>query len=337
MVKKLSFILISVFLATSLFAQATSSIEKVGTAGFQFLKIAQGGRGVAMGDALGPVADDASAVFWNPARLNLVDDYSVFVSHTEYLVDTQVEAFAFSKRLRNIGVIGLNMVYMNIGDIEETTTFQQNGTGRTFTPVAYSVGLSFARMLTDKFGIGANAKYVNEDLTSGLGMDNATGAWAVDLGTIYYPRFENMETLRLAMSIRHFGPEVQLEGQYLDYDEGQLLDTPQEYALFPLPLTFEFGVAMDPIKTDMNRVTLSAVGLHPNDNSERLNLGAEYAFQEMFSLRGGYIVNHDTRGLNAGIGMNLNLFGNSTMKIDYGYAHFGVLEDIQVFSFSFDW
>jgi hypothetical protein len=333
--KKIYVVLFTLLLALSLSAQ--SSIEKVGTAGYQFLKITHGGRGVAMGDALGPVAGDASAVFWNPARLNMIQDYSVFVSHTEYLVETQVEAFALSKRFAGLGVVGINLVYMNLGDIEETTVFQQNGTGRTFTPVSYAVGLSFARMLTTKFGIGANVKYVNEDLTSGLGMDNSTGAWAVDIGTIYYPNFSNLESLRLAMSVKHFGPEVQLSGDYLDYDDGQLLSDPEEYKLFPLPLTFEFGVALDPFKNDFNRLTVSVVGQHPNDNSERLNLGAEYAIREMFALRGGYIVNHDTRGMNAGLGLNLGIFGDTTAKLDYGYAHFGVLADIHVLSFSFDW
>lgn len=322
-------------LTASVYGQ--SSLDKVGTAGYQFLKIGHGARGVAMGDAYAPVADDASAVFWNPANLNKIDNFSIFTSHISYLADIKIDVFSAAKHVAGIGVFAINMVYMNSGEMEETTVYQQNGTGRTFKSIAYTFGISYARMLTDKFGIGANFKYVNEDLTNGLDQDNATGTWAVDLGTIYYPRFSNMESLRLIMSVRNFAPEIQLAGTYQDYDKGQLIEEGSEYKLFPLPLNFEFGVAMEPWEDENNRLTLSLVGVHPNDNSERVNLGAEYMFRNMFAVRGGYIINHDTRNLNAGFGIKLTTLKRFTFKLDYAFAEYGILESAQFFSLTLDW
>ncbi|NOX38894.1 MAG: PorV/PorQ family protein [Calditrichaeota bacterium] len=329
----LTFILWS---STYIWAQG---IAKVGTAGYQFLKIGVGARGVALGNAVDPMINDASAMFWNPATLNFVENASLFLNHSEYLADMRFEGFAFAKKINRVGVVGVNLVYLDSGPIEETTEFQQNGTGNTFSAVSYSIGISFARMLTEQFGVGGTVKYVSEDLTSGLGEDNRTGAWAVDIGTVYFPGFTLFPSLRMTMAIRNFGPEVRLKGTYYDFNgiKGVFEDYPSEYKYFPLPLTFRFGIGYDPIDRENQKLTIAVYGEHPNDNLERVNMGAEYIFNNIIALRGGYILNHDTRTFSAGVGFNIGLFGNSRLKIDYAYAHYGVLEDVQVFSFVFDW
>ena len=43
--------------------------QRAGISAFQFLKIGVGARGVAMGESFVAVANDASALFWNPAGL----------------------------------------------------------------------------------------------------------------------------------------------------------------------------------------------------------------------------------------------------------------------------
>lgn len=318
------------------FAQ-TSSIDKVGTAGYQFLKIRQGARGVAMGDAFAPMAGDASAVFWDPARLNLVENSSLFFTHNNFLAGVRVDAFAFSKRIQNIGVLGVNMVYLNSGDIEETTVFQQNGTGRTYFVEEFAVGVSYARMLTQKFGVGLNFKYAREDLTKGLGLNTATQSWAVDVGTVYYPGFSRFKSLRMVMDIRNFAPEIQPSGTYIDYSEGQPLDEPSKYKVFPLPLTFEFGIGIDPVNTKNQKLSVAVVAVHPNDHTEQLNIGAEYTIFNTFSLRSGYILNHDSRTLSAGIGIKRKIFNDFSVAIDYAYADYGILNYIQVFSMVFEW
>jgi len=330
--------ILMIILMTSLNSWA-QGIAKVGTAGYQFLKIVSGARGLALGDAGDPIVFDASSMFWNPATLNFTKNSSLFLAHGNYLADMNYEAFGFSKVLKGVGVVGVNMVYLDSGPIEETTVEMQNGTGNTFSAVSYAVGVSFARLLTERFGIGGSVKYVNENLTKDLGEDNSTGAWAVDLGTIYYPGFERFESLRLTMSVRNFGPEVRLKGQYYDFDgiKGEFLTEPTDYKEFPLPLMFRFGLGYDPIDNATHKLSIAIIGEHPNDNLERVNLGAEYTFLKIISLRGGYVLNHDVRTFSAGLGLNLSVFGQTNLKIDYGYAHYGVLEDLQMFSLIFDW
>ena len=319
-------------------AVQAQGIAKVGTAGYQFLKIGVGARSVAMGNAADPLIKDASAMFWNPAMLNFVPNLSVFLNHSNYLADMKFEAFAAAKKLQHLGTVGFQLEYLDSGPIEETTEYAQNGTGKTFSAISYAIGITFARMLTEQFGVGGSIKYVSEDLTHGLGENNRTGAWAVDIGTVYYPNFTALKSLRISMTIRNFGPEVRLRGSYLDFDgtKGVYLEEPSQYKLFPLPLMFRFGIGYDPLVTDNQRLSIAVYGVHPNDNKERANLGAEYVFRNMIALRGGYILNHDTRTFSAGVGFMVGM-GNAHLKLDYAYAHYGVLEDVQVFSFLFDW
>jgi hypothetical protein len=152
-------------------------------------------------------------------------------------------------------------------------------------------------------------------------------AWAVDLGTRYDTGWN---TLRLTMAVRNFGPEIQLDGQYYDFNNGERLDEPTEYLPYHFPMMFKVGVAADPYLTETQRVTVAAEVEHPNDNLERLNVGAEYALMESYFLRGGWTLNHDTLGPAAGAGARWKGFG-----IDYAWGHYSILESVHRFSISF--
>ncbi len=84
------------------------------------------------------------------------------------------------------------------------------------------------------------------------------------------------------------------------------------------------------------RVTVGVDALHPNDNAESMNAGAEVVLNETFFLRGGYSAlfrSQSEEGLTLGGGLNYRLWGSSTLlKIDYAYADFGLLETVQRFS-----
>lgn len=198
---------------------ALAQTAKVGLVGAQFLKIDVGARGMALGDAVFPLADDASACFWNPANLSLIDKGSVFGSNVRWLADIQYNAFAFSWKLAKYGTVAAFLSNMNSGQIEETTIEEQQGTGNTFSTTGTVVGLSYSRWLTDKFSFGANVKYVAEDLVSGLAGTPADfangGTWAVDLGTYYKT---GIKSIRFGTVIKNFGPEIQPSGYYYDYE-----------------------------------------------------------------------------------------------------------------------
>ncbi|MDZ7260742.1 MAG: PorV/PorQ family protein, partial [candidate division KSB1 bacterium] len=131
-------------------AMYAQQMAKVGMVGAQFLKIPVGARGIAMGDAFNVIVDDATAVFWNPAGLNQIKNGSLFFSHTRWLADIKMEAGALAKTFPGFGTVALSFSYLSSGDIEETTVFEQEGTGRFFSTSNLMLGLSYARWLTDK-------------------------------------------------------------------------------------------------------------------------------------------------------------------------------------------
>lgn len=349
MMKTKVILIITIVLLSFGLVQA-QEFAKVGTSGAQFLKIAVGARGIGMAEAFDAVCSDASSIFWNPAGLTNIDKNSLMVAHANWLADINYEAAAYARNFRGIGVIGVSFGYLGSGDIEETTVMQQDGTGNFFSASNLTMGVSYARSLTDKFSIGGNIKYVEEKLEN----EKAT-AWAVDIGTVYKTGFRS---LRMGISIRNFGPELKFSGTYQDYDNGSwVIDDrtgepeQKEYLPYHMPMTFKVSLAYDLLEQENNFLTIASDLVHPNDNVERLNLGIEWRLYKILALRTGYIgplgilgrysdevedestadeVAYETsnyaQNFSAGVGFNLDLKGFGTVNIDYAYTDYGVLD-----------
>jgi hypothetical protein len=74
---------------------------------------------------------------------------------------------------------------------------------------------------------------------------------------------------------------------------------------------------------------LLAEGLHPNDNSESMNLGAEWELRDLLALRVGYqtLFQTDSQlGLTFGFGVRGKLAGNQ-YRFDYAWAGHDYLDD----------
>ncbi|MFQ6608989.1 MAG: PorV/PorQ family protein [Fidelibacterota bacterium] len=331
---------------------------KVGFVGAQFLKIGVGARGFAMGDAMETIADDASAVFWNPAGLTLAQGRTAFIAQTAWLADIEHTALAFAMPLSRLpGNVAFSAVSLNSPDMLVTSVEDQEGDlGQTFNAVNYAIGIGYGIKLTDKFSFGAHWKIIHENYANGLGEADGYGTgttWAVDVGTLFLTGYKS---LRLGMSIRNFGPEMQLGGTYIDYDEGDTITTteeepdpsgtgyvqvevPDELPFKPhsLPLTFRFGMSADPIDKPTMKLTLSVVGEHPPDNAERLNLGAELTFLKFFVGRAGYVMNHDSRkALSFGFGLDsFPVAGVGRLSADFGLTQFDLFDPTWMASVGF--
>lgn len=311
---------------------------KVGTAGAQFLKIGIGARAVAMSEAYVAVANDASAIFWNPAGLVLVEKNDLLLSHTEWVADIGLQAAGFAKTLEGIGTIGLSFCYMGSGDMDVTTVMEPQGTGETFSYSDFMLGASYARWLTDKFAIGGNLKYVREDFGVSnplTGEDITAAAWGVDVGTLY---FTGYKSLRMGMSIQNFGPELSPPGKVQDVfdydpDKGEYVTEEEtDYRDYHMPLTFRVGLAMDLLDTEDHFLTACVEADHPNDNVERINMGAEYWLMNLIAFRAGYMARHDSQTLSFGAGFKFDLSELGDVRIDYAYSDLGILEGVHRFS-----
>ena len=202
-----------------------SKTAKAGFVGAQFLKLDVGARGFSMGASMDPLLSDASSVFWNPAGLALAPNQYVFASKTKWFADVSHMAAAYSIKVPKIrGTVAVSLVSLSSGDMPVTTIEDQDGSisGEKFSTGSYSVGLGYGVNISDKFSFGTHFKFIHEDFAQGLSdVEDGYGAgstWAFDVGTLYDT---NYKTLKLGMSIRNFGPDLQLDGSFIDYNNGE--------------------------------------------------------------------------------------------------------------------
>jgi hypothetical protein len=109
-----------------------------------------------------------------------------------------------------------------------------------------------------------------------------------------------------------------------------------ETGSYDMPLLFRVGLAMNVLNglTD-HRLTVALDALHPNNDTEYVNVGCEYGFMNVVFLRGGYksLLNSESQeGWSLGGGLQYGLPGQSRLKLDYSYQDFGFLKDVQMFS-----
>jgi len=109
-----------------------------------------------------------------------------------------------------------------------------------------------------------------------------------------------------------------------------------EMDTWDLPLSFQFGVSTDFLKSDYYRWTMAVDAIHPSDNYQSVNIGTEMALRETVFLRGGYhslFLDEAEGGLSLGLGLTSSmLFTGTRIKVDYAYRDMGRLEDVQLVS-----
>ena len=309
---------------------------KVGSTAAPFLDLGIGPRAIAMGGAFVATADDATALYWNPAGIARAQANEVLASHTEWFAGITYNWVGAMVQMGDIGAAGLSVTYLNYGSIEVTTDAQQDGTGEFYQPSDLALALSYGYNLTDRFSLGLSMKYINQRI-----YHSSASAFAVDLGTLFT---SDIYGLRIGASISNFGTDMQMDGKDLevlhDIDPNINGNNDQVLAKYvtdswPLPLTFRVGLAKDFMLSDMNRLTLAVDANHPNDNSEGLNVGAEYAFDENVMLRAGYkslFVQNSEEGLTLGVGLKHEFATNFIVNVNYAYQDFGILSYTQHFS-----
>ncbi len=307
------------------------TITKKGTTSAQFLKLGVGSRAIALGGSYVSLANDLSALYWNPAGLSSIQGSTVQLAHTDYLAGVNYNFAAFGTSLGTAGVLAASLIYLDSGEMEVRTASQPEGTGEQFNVRNMALQLSYGRALTDKFSMGATVKYIQESI-----WHSSASAMAFDIGLLFVTPYDR---LRLGASMANFGPKMQLSGRDILFSQDPTPDQEGNVEIVnsaflmdahPLPLIFRLGLSWDAISTADHRIVLMTDAAHPNDNAEYMSVGAEYSFRDLIALRSGYrnLFEPDgEQGLTFGAGLSLRLDRNLRLGFDYAYADFGRLEE----------
>jgi Type IX secretion system protein PorV len=297
--------------------------QRVGTSAAQFLKIGVGPRAEAMGQAYVAIANDAEALYYNPAGISQFEKNEIFFSNVQWVVDIQLEYLGLVYHLNDVNTIGLALTYLHTEEMEETTELFPYGTGNYFRYADALIGLSYARNMTDKFSFGISVKYMHETLA-----ELTMGALLFDLGTYYKTGWKSV---RFAAAVTNFGRDIAPSGSftYKNLDNEQVVKS--DFQKFPPPILFRLGIAAELYKSENNTVSGSVQLNHPNDNVENVNFGLEYWWREIFALRGGYVSARTEEDFSTGFGLRVPLKGIG-IGVDYSFSNFGRLGYVNRFA-----
>lgn len=321
------FVFLLLVMPVSLWAQKDNQ-QKLAQTGMKFLAASPDPRAAGLGDAITALEGGAEMMFYNPAGMaNMNGKLSASFGQMAWIADINYNLAGVAFKAGNIGTFGVSVMNVDYGEIKATVR-ADNDRGyldlpNSIHPVAMSVGLSYARSLSDRFAIGGSVKRVTQDLGSAATQFDKTlgdyvyesykqSVMAYDFGVLYKTGFKS---LQFAFNARNFAKEIKYEEE-----------------TFQLPLSMRMGISMDLLDFSAmgqdHNLLLSVDAEHPRDFPEVLKVGTEYSFRNLLSLRAGYAFPSDQQGLTFGGGVQLKR-GDRKVQADYSYTQFGIFNAVQ--------
>ena len=338
--------------------------------------IAPDARSAGMGDVGAATDPDAVSQYWNPAKYPFcISRAGVALNYTPWLrqlvSDMDLAYLAGYYRIGDYSAISGSLRYFSLGEV----FLSMDANAMTINPYEMSLDVAYSMMLSEKFSIAAGVRWIYSDLTYDYTEDTSPGsAFAADL-SCYYQDYINLGQrecqLGLGLNISNIGSKITFGGT--DRSEfiptnlrlGTSLMVPvNEYNRFTIALdankllvpTYpkkgddeDGGTYDDRIQTEYYDVSsiagiFKSFGDAPNGFKEELDeiqwsLGAEYVYNDQFSIRAGYHHEAENKGnrkyFTVGAGFKMNVF-----SLDAGYviatAKSNPLDQTLRFSLTFD-
>jgi len=312
---------LAALLACALLAGAAhaGTEDRLGTGGSSASRIMVGARSVALAYSNLASTQGVESMFGNPAGLAASDaNTEVLFSHAEYIADMNLNYIALAQKMSGWGSFGFTAKILSIGDIIRTTETAPEGTGDIIQPTFTTLGLSYAKSLTDRVNFGGTVHLISEKV-----MQTGSNTVAFDFGFQYDT---GVRGIRVGAAMQNFGSSQLFSGE--DLDRNLLLpeDDPQSAnrtlslstAGAELPSLFS-GSASWPVMQGVNALTLHGLYQSNSFNVDEFRFGAEYLYRKQFALRLGYKATSNSDelfGLTYGLGVQVPI-GSTKMDLDY--------------------
>ncbi len=319
-----------------------------GTDAAAFLKKSVGVKAVGMGGAFTSIADDTSAIYWNPAGLAQIQDYySVYAMGTTGASDKYPglkdvipthQFFAFSIPLQKFTdilgktVIGVGYISSKMDNIQHTSASGERLGTISDTDNAYylSAGLPLWQSTTSLY-IGASLKYITKKM-SDVGVSD--GGLDIDAGVIYSVDASDYGLISFGAIFQkgvNIGDDsapmttkVGVSDKVLFVDKFQLTGALDLVQRQEEPLStnvgLEFGI-IDIFKTD-------AFGI----NGIFLRGGVEgYAIENRYDITSDY---NETVSYNFGLGFDFSIM-NTFLQLDIAICSGNIFDQNTKFALNF--
>ena len=207
-----------------------------------FLQIEPDSRGAAMGNTGVAIADNASAMFWNPAGLAFQRGNQVSITHSNWLANFNVDDLFYDYLVgkyyvEGIGTIGAHLTYLNLGEQIQTNEDSPDIISK-FNSYELALGLSYGFELNKNLALGTSLRLIYSSLASGTTVSqqkvNPGSSVGVDLALLYktnpFILGENNARFSAGLNLSNIGPGMQ-------YTDNAQKD--------PLPATLRAGFAIN--------------------------------------------------------------------------------------------
>lgn len=320
--------------------------------GVTSLSVAPDARAGGMGDVGAATDPDVHSQYWNPAKFPFtISRAGIAINYTPWLrkLTTGIALLnaAGYVRLGDYQALSASLRYFTLGEVE-------GGENITVRPYEMSFDAAYSRMLSEKFSAAVGLRYIYSDI-SGHYDDNSTAgsAFAADIA-LYYNTYLMMGQRECQLA---WGLNINNIGSKISYGDDRSYFIPTNLRLglsYMIPLNEYNRIS---ISADANKLLVPSMPLQGSDETdedyqERLDreyynkssisgiftsfgdsergfkgemeeiqwsIGAEYTYNDKFSLRTGYHHESNMQGnrkyATVGAGFRMNV-----MAIDAGYV-----------------
>ncbi len=335
------------------------TIQAQGEAAVPFLLIAPDSRGGGIGESGAGLADNSSAVFWNPAGIAFLTGQEFSFTHSNWLPQFKLDLFYDYATYRNYiddinGSVTASITYMNYGEFVRTGPDSPDPLG-TFRSFDMAATVGYATKLSTDWGFGVNLRLIHSRLSDQpTGQEQGTGtatSVSFDLGFMWRPTslvlpfvdYDLGNKFSIGLNLSNLGPKI----SYIDRAQAD-----------PIPTQFRLGFAYRILSDEYNSLTYTLdfakllVRRYPDGTSDEFykavftawgdknigeeladivtSMGLEYWYGTpgdfLFALRGGFFYEDPNYGnrkfITLGAGIRYDIYG-----FDFSYISTSVFKD----------
>lgn len=320
--------------------------------GVTSLSVAPDARAGGMGDVGAATDPDVHSQYWNPAKFPFtISRAGIAINYTPWLrkLTTGIALLnaAGYVRLGDYQALSASLRYFTLGEVE-------GGENITVRPYEMSFDAAYSRMLSEKFSAAVGLRYIYSDISGHYDNNSTAGsAFAADIA-LYYNTYLMMGQRECQLA---WGLNINNIGSKISYGDDRSYFIPTNLRLglsYMIPLNEYNRIS---ISADANKLLVPSMPLQGSDETdedyqERLDreyynkssisgiftsfgdsergfkgemeeiqwsIGAEYTYNDKFSLRAGYHHESNMQGnrkyATVGAGFRMNV-----MAIDAGYV-----------------